>query len=313
MKIRNVLLILLTVSIGFASTTFAQSGAAKGKGRIRGSVKDASGAPLPDVTIKFVSERRQTSFEAKGKGDGTFAVAGMAGGAWDVDFIKEGYKPRKISIQVSELSYNAPIDVQMEKAVAAAPAAPKERAPGLDLVEQGNALRVSKDYAGAIAKYEAALAANPALSEVHGDIARIYAEQGKYPEAIESYKKLIAAKPDNQEAKLELATIYLQQKNIDEAKALLGGTSLDSITNPYTLYNMGVGFYNAGQTDEAIRYWEKAVSLDAKLTDAWLQLGFAYYAASNTAKAKEALQKVIELEPGSDNAKSEQEFLASMQ
>ncbi|HSE42517.1 MAG TPA: tetratricopeptide repeat protein [Acidobacteriota bacterium] len=313
MKIRSALLILLAVLIGFASITLAQTGAAKGKGRIRGSIKDASGAPLPDVTIRFVSERRQTNFEVKAKGDGTFAVAGMAGGAWNVDFIKEGYKDRRISIQVSELSYNAPIDVQMEKAVAAAQAAPKEKAPGLDLVEQGNALRASKDYAGAIAKYEAALTTNPALAEVHGDIARIYSEQGKYPEAIEAYKKFISAKPDNQEAKLELAAIYLQQKNIDEAKALLGGTSLDSITNPYTLYNLGVGFYNAGQTDEAIRYWEKAVSLDPKLTDAWLQLGFAYYAAGNIAKAKEALQKVIELEPGSDNAKSAQEFLASMQ
>ena len=181
------------------------------------------------------------------------------------------------------------------------------------MVEAGNALRTQKDYAGAIAKYEQALTANPALAEVYGDIGSIYAEQGKYPEAAAAFKKLLEAKPDNQEAKLELATLYLQQKNVDEAKALLGGSSLESITNPYTLYNLGVGFYNAQQTDEAIRYWEKAVTLDTKMTDAWLQLGFAYYAAGNTAKAKEALQKVIELEPGSENAKSAQEFLTSMQ
>ncbi len=314
MKIRTTLFVLLAVTIAFSSLTFAQSGAAKGKGRVRGTVTDTSGAPIPGVTVRLVSERLQTSFEVKGKDNGTFTVTGMAGGAWNVDFIKEGYKDRKISIQVSELSYNAPIELKLEKSVAAAAqAAPKEKAPGLDMVEAGNALRAQKDYAGAIAKYEQALATNPALSEVYGDIARIYTEQGKYPEATAAYKKFLEAKPDNQDAKLELATLYLQQKNVDEAKALLGNSSLDSITNPYTLYNLGVGFYNAQQTDEALRYWEKAVTLDPKMSDAWLQLGFAYYAAGNTAKAKEALQKVIELEPGSDNAKSAQEFLTSMQ
>jgi tetratricopeptide (TPR) repeat protein len=314
MRIRNTLLILIAITLAFSSLTFAQSGAAKGKGRIRGTVTDqASGQPIPGVTVRMVSDRLQTSFEVKGKDNGSFTITGMAGGPWNVDFIKEGYKERKISIQVSELSYNQPIEITMEKAVAAQAAAPKEKAPGLDLVEAGNALRAQKDYAGAIAKYEQALAANPALAEVHGDIARIYSEQGKYDEAAAAYKKFLEAKPDNQEAKLELATLYLQQKKIDEAKALLGGASLDSITNPYTLYNLGVGFYNAQQTDEALKYWEKAVTLDPKMTDAWLQMGFAYYAAGNTAKAKEALQKVIELEPGSENAKSAQEFLASMQ
>ena len=63
-------------------------------------------------------------------------------------------------------------------------------------MEAGNALRAQKDYAGAIAKYEAALKRNPALAEVYGDIARTYAEQGKNDEAVASYKKFVEAKPD---------------------------------------------------------------------------------------------------------------------
>ena len=70
MKIRIPLLILLLIAIGFSFNIFAQSGAAKGKGRIRGTITDASGKPIADVTIRFVSERRQTSFEVKGKSDG---------------------------------------------------------------------------------------------------------------------------------------------------------------------------------------------------------------------------------------------------
>jgi tetratricopeptide (TPR) repeat protein len=312
MKIRLALLILVIISIGFGFNLMAQSGAAKGKGRVTGKITDSSGKPIAGVTVRFVSERLQTQFEVKSKDNGNFTVTGMAGGAWNVDFVKEGYKPRKISTQVSELSFNHPIELQMEPAVAADQAPEKAKTPGLDLVDEGNKLKAAKDYAGAVSKYEAALQANPSLVEVHGDIARTYAEQGKNDEAIAAYKKFIAAKPDP-EAKLELATLLLQQKNVDEAKSVLNGIDLSTITNPYVLYNLGVGFYNSQQADEATKYWEKSVTLDPKMTDAWLQLGFAYYATGNKDKAKEALQKVITLEPGSDNAKSAQEFIDSMQ
>ena len=86
-----------------------------------------------------------------------------------------------------------------------------------------------------------------------------------------AYKKFIEAKPDP-EAKMELASLLLQQKNVDEAKSVLSGVDLSTITNPYVLYNLGVGFYNGGQAAEAIKYWEKATTLDPKMTDAWLQL-----------------------------------------
>ncbi|MCI0416787.1 tetratricopeptide repeat protein [bacterium] len=312
MKIRSALLLLVIISLVSSTGLLAQSGAAKGKGRIKGKVTDASGAPLAGVTVRFESERLQTSFDTKTKDDGSFTVIGIKGGAWNVDFLKEGFKDRKISTQVSELSYNAPIEIQLEKAVVEGQAAPKEKVPGLDLVQEGNNLKAAKDYAGAIAKYQAALAANPSLVEVYGDIARIHAEQGNHAEAVASYKKLLAAKPDNQEAKLEMASLLLQQKNPDEAKTILSGVDLSTSINPYTLYNLGVGFYNLQQADEAIKYWDKAVTLDPKMVDAWLQLGFAYYSVGNMDKAKQALQKVIELEPGSDNAKSAQEFLSSM-
>jgi tetratricopeptide (TPR) repeat protein len=311
MKIRLALLILVIISIGFGFNLAAQSGAAKGKGRVTGKVTDKSGKPIADVTVKFMSERLQTEFEVKSKENGSFTVTGMAGGNWNVDFTKEGYKPRKISTQVSELSFNHPIELQLEPAVQQE-VQQKQKTPGIDLVEEGNKLKEAKDYAGAISKYEAALQTNPSLVEVYGDIARAYSEEGKTDEAVTAYKKFIEAKPDP-EAKLELASLLLQAKNVDEAKSVLNGVDLSTITNPYVLYNLGVGFYNGQQPDEAIKYWEKSVSLDPKMTDAWLQLGFAYYATGNKDKAKEALQKVITLEPGSDNAKSAQEFIDSMQ
>lgn len=310
MRVRVLIWLFVILSLAAFTPVYGQSGAAKGKGRVKGSVKDLEGNPIEGATIRFSSERLGTSFEVKSDAKGGWIVSGMAGGAWNVDFLKEGYKDRKISTSVSELGFNKPIDVPMEKKVIVqAPPPPKEKIPGLDLVEEGNGLRDAKDYPGAIAKYEAALQANPGLFAVYGDIARIYNEQGQADKAVEAFKMFLEKDPTNAEARVELANLLLSKGKVDDAKTLLAAGDLSGITNPYTIYNLGVGMYNAQQATEAIKYWERTVSLDPKMTDAYLQMGFAYYSIKDTAKAKAAFQKVIEIEPGSDNAKSAQEML----
>lgn len=286
----------------------AQTGAAKGKGRVKGTVTDTQGKPIEGATVRFISDRLGTSFEVKTDAKGGWVVSGVAGGPWNIDFIKDGYKERRISTSMSELSYNHPIDIQMEQKVAVQ-APPKEKTPGLDLVEEGNSLRDAKDFPGAIAKYEAALQANPALFAVYGDIARIYADQGDTDKAVEAFNKFLEKDPTNAEAKIELANLLLSKQKVDDAKKVLEGLDLSKITNPYTIYNLGVGMYNAKQADEAIKYWLQTVALDPKMTDAYLQMGFAYYSIKDTAKAKEAFQKVMEIDPNSDNAKSAKEML----
>ena len=312
MKVRALICLILAFALS-AVTVSAQSGAAKGKGRVKGSVKDMEGKPITDVTVRFESDKLLTSFEVKTDERGGFMVSGMAGGPWNVDFRKEGYKTRKIATSVSELSYNHEVDVQLEPAAPAAQqAAPKEKTPGVDLVEEANALRDSKDYSGAIAKYEAALQANPALFVVYGDIGRIYREQGDADKAVDAYNKLLEKDPANSEARLELADTLLSKGRVDDAKKTLAALDMTGISNPYTIYNLGVGMMNAKQPEEALKYWEKAVTLDPKMTDAYLQMGFAYYSMKNMDKAKEAFQKVIAIDPGSDNAKNAQEMLDNM-
>lgn len=311
MRSRVLICLIVILSMAVCTSINAQTGAAKGKARVKGIITDTEGKPLEGVTVSLSSEKLGTSFDVQTDAKGAFMITGMAGGAWNIDFLKEGYKARRISTQVTELGYNKSIDLQLEKKVMVA-APPQERKPGLDLVEEGNKLRDAKDYPGAVAKYEAALQVNPALFAVYGDIARIYSETGDTDKAIDAFNKFIEKDPTNAEAKIELASLLISKNRVDEAKKVLAETDLSGITNPYTIYNVGVGMYNAKQSEEAIKYWEKAVSLDPKMTDAYLQMGFAYFSLQNMEKAKEAFHKVIEIEPGSDNAKSAQEMLDTM-
>lgn len=287
----------------------AQTGAAKGTGRVKGKITDPDGKPLEGVTVHFANDRLQASFDIKTNEKGEFGVM-IAGGMWNVDFIKEGYQQRNLSTQVTQVGYNKPIEISLQKAVpAAAGGGGAEKIPGMDLLEEGNKLKQSKDYQGAIAKYEAANQANPQLHTVYMQIGNSYLEMGDQDKAIEAYQKFLAVEPNNADAKTRLAMLQLQKHNTEEAKKLLTGVDLSTIKNPSVLFNIGVGFYNAGDSQSAIQYWEKTIALNPKMTEAYFQLALAYYANKDMAKAKTAFQKVIELDPSSENAKMSQEML----
>src|ERR1051325_8969553 len=85
-----------------AFNLYAQSGAARGKARVRGTVTDEQKKPIEGVTVKFHSDNFQTDFELKTNAKGEWVAAAIAGGTWNIDFLKEGYKSKSISFPVSE-------------------------------------------------------------------------------------------------------------------------------------------------------------------------------------------------------------------
>ena len=323
MKGRSIFILFLLFSVLAWSGLEAQSGAAKGKGRVRGKVTDPQGKGIPEASVRFASGELETSFEIKTDSKGEWVVNGIAGGSWDLDFAKPGYETRRITVGIQTLGYNKPIEISLQPAArkpastvssgsteAASPAAAD---PAKVLVQQGTVLADEKKYAEAIAKYEEALRLNPGMYLLNGEIGNFYLQMDQPDKAIEAYKKVLEKEPANQSARLAIVTSLLNRKDIAEAKKILEGMDVNAITNPNTLYEIGVRFYNAQETKEAIRYWEKAVAMDPKMADAYVQLGAAYVSVGDNEKAKQMLQKAIELDPASDNAKMAKEMLDSMQ
>jgi tetratricopeptide (TPR) repeat protein len=321
MKGRSIFILFLLFSVLAWSSLDAQTGAAKGKGRVRGKVTDSQGKGIPEATVRFASSELETSFEIKTDEKGEWVVNGIAGGSWDLDFAKPGFETRRITVGIQTLSYNKPIEVSLQPAarkapstaVTSTPSATAAASPAKALVQEGTALADQKKYAEAIAKYEEAIRLDPSMYLLYGEIGNFHLQMEQPDKAIEAYKKVLDKEPANQSARLATVTALLNQKNIAEAKKVLEGLDLNTITNPNTLYEIGVRFYNAQETKEAIRYWEKAIAMDPKLGDAYVQLGAAYVSVGDNAKAKEMLQKAIELDPASDNAKMAKEMLDSMQ
>jgi hypothetical protein len=78
----------------------------------------------------------------------------------------------------------------------------------------------------------------------------------------------------------------------------------------------GLVYAKQSQWDQAIAEFEKAVELDATFGPTYMLLGYSYASKGETAKAIQALEKYLELEPGADDAaqvRADIDALKSMQ
>src|SRR5262245_53827129 len=105
-----------------AATSAAQDW--RGRGRVDGVVKNDKGEPVPGCTVKL-----RWGKSGHGGPDGTtdkngrWAIGGIAGGPWDIDFVAPGYKTHQIQVSLSEGGRNETVQIQLEPAPQAAPAA----------------------------------------------------------------------------------------------------------------------------------------------------------------------------------------------
>jgi regulator of sirC expression with transglutaminase-like and TPR domain len=69
---------------------------------------------------------------------------------------------------------------------------------------------------------------------------------------------------------------------------------------------------NAQKPEEAIRYLNKAVTVDPAYVDGYFQRGLAYLGLQKTAEAKADFQKVIELAPTGAHAETAKKALQQL-
>src|SRR5262249_36235285 len=96
-----------------------------GKARVDGIVKNAKGEPIEGCKVsmrwgKSTHGGPDLTTDKKGR----WAIFGLVGGPWDIDFEATGYQTKKISVDLQEGSHNSMVEVQLEPAAQAAPGAP---------------------------------------------------------------------------------------------------------------------------------------------------------------------------------------------
>jgi Flp pilus assembly protein TadD len=80
-----------------------------------------------------------------------------------------------------------------------------------------------------------------------------------------------------------------------------------------TLYQLGAIMAKRGKYQDAVKYFEKIVTIDPKEAEAYNNLGFCYFSLGQTEKAREMFKKALEINPNLDSAKKSLQTLESEQ
>ncbi len=141
--------------------------------------------------------------------------------------------------------------------------------------------------------------------------------------ALDAYKKVLAINPNEAAIYNQMGNIYGAEKKIPEAtEALSKAAQLDPAMAAKAYYNMGANLVNAGNGDQAVEFFQKAIAADPNYADAHYQLGICLMGKAQVdnktgkitppAGTGDEFQKYLQLKPDGPYAQSSKDMLASL-
>ena len=108
--------------------------------------------------------------------------------------------------------------------------------------------------------------------EIYKNVSLLYQQQGKIDDAKKVIKEAVKLNPDDTSLMLTEANLYLETKDMATYKNLVTEILTKNPANAELLYNLGVIAYNNKQNKEAESYYKKAIEIDSKYGNAYLNL-----------------------------------------
>ena len=280
--------------LGLAATASAQEW--RGMGRVGGKVVDEeTGKPIEGVEVKaMLPTSGNRGPQSKSNGKGEWAIGGVASGNWAIDFVKEGYETKSITVPIQESGRIPPMEVRMKKK--AAPVVDPNVIVNAELVKAGSLMKEGK-YAEARAIYTELAAKYPEVKQFRPLIARSYYGEGNKTAAIEELRKATEQDPGNVEIKLLLGTTLLETGKAEEARAVLSTVDESTIKDPAVFINIGIGLINDRKHAEAVPWFDKAIARFPQHPDSYYYRGISYVTLGKPTEAKADLQKYVSIAP----------------
>lgn len=267
----------------------------RGMGRVGGKVVDEDGKPVAGVTVKATLPRAgNRGPESKSNARGEWAVGGIAGGEWALDFSKDGYETRSLTVQVMETTRLPPMEIRLARK--AKPAVD----PNVEIREkltEAAGLMNAKEFARARAIYEELSTKYPEVKQFRPLIARSYYGEGNKKAAIEHLRQALAQDPGNVEVTLLLGNTLMEEGHADEARKILDSIDESKITDPSVLLNAGIALLNDKKNEEALPWFDKAVTRFPADPVAYYYRGITQLSLGKTAEAKTDLEKYVSIAP----------------
>jgi Tfp pilus assembly protein PilF len=318
------LMVLLTVLLVVAGVPAVHAQSWAGKGRLQGQVKDEAGKPVEDATVTLrvgndpVDAKKDGPAIIKTDRNGKWSILGLTSGPWGVLIEKPGFVPSEGRVSVNEYAVAQPLIVTLKvipKEVIQK--AEKESATGQAkaAIEKGNNLLAQEKYAEARAAYEEGMAKledkslHPAILRA---ISEAYFKEGKTDESIAALKKALEIAPDDPVTLQLLVNLLVGAGREAEAQTYMAKLPKGATVDANTLLNLGIKSFNSGKMDDAMAQFNRVVTENPNLPDAYYYRALVYMNKNKNAEAKADLKKLLELDPNSKYAKDAREFLKSL-
>jgi thioredoxin-like negative regulator of GroEL len=305
------------VLVLFAVEAMAQGW--RGQGRVAGKVMDENNKPLEGVTVKLVMQGYAGGIDVKTNKKGEWAAGGIGSGDWQVDFLRDGYEPRRISLRIQELERLPPVEIVL-KTAAPDPnqviAAEMQKAAGL--VTEKKFVEAQAIYAGLQATY-------PQAYQLELSVARAYHLEGAHSKEIEHLKKYMEKEPGNVEIKLLTGAEMIQNGNPDEGRALLATVDDSQVKEAAVFVNVGINLVNQNKAKDAMTFFDKAIARFPTSPDAYYYRGLCEVQVGSAtrpdnpaegdkllAAGKADLQKFLEMAPAAPEAEAAKKLLEQL-
>lgn len=309
-------LLIATLFVGTTgSDVFAQSG------RVSGIVVDENGNPIAgaEVVAEADTGTGNQSFEATSSEQGRFVLLGFSSGVWSFSGSLDGYVPGNVVSRVSQGS-NADIELILTKIPhRLVTALGEEVMAGLDpdvieaeLENAENAFN-SEDWDTAITLYHSLLEKIPQMTNLLLIIGNSHRAKGENTAALDTYDRLLASDPDNEDAKAEIARTKLIMGDFEAGSSGLAAAASGLDANREDLYNMGEVEFAQGNIDGAEEWYQKASATDPNWAKPFFKLALVALNRGEIETAKQFFEKVVALEPDSEEGTQAKATLDALQ
>jgi len=135
--------------------------------------------------------------------------------------------------------------------------------------------------------------------EIHNNLGRTLANQGKLDEAEAEFRKVLAQNPNDADALLNLGTVAALRGNPVQAEQLVKQALAANPDHTLALARLAELRRDAGDLPEATRLFREALKLDDVNPDLYLGLGDVLQRGGQYKDAEAAFRRVLELDPDS--------------
>jgi len=166
------------------------------------------------------------------------------------------------------------------------------------------------DVDTAIERFAKAAELDPELAPAHAALAGLYLDRKENQKAVEAAETALGIDPDLIEVQKIRYEGYRRLGQEEKAKEVFAEMAeVDPAGLAETLYDNGRRAFDAGNAEQAKAAFEQALAADPEFARAHYMLGLVYVNLGDGAKAKQHLQKFIDMAPDDPEVATAKEML----